>query len=822
MSAPSRSDLASKYIEQLPYPPYPVQEEALLSWFDSAQGVLVCAPTGTGKTLIAHAALFEALHTNTVAYYTTPLIALTEQKFAEMQAAAVRWGFKADDVGLVTGNRRVNPNARVLIVVAEILLNRLLHQEGFDFSNVSAVVMDEFHSFADPERGIVWELSLNMLPKHVRLLLLSATVGNAVEFQNWLDRCHGRQIELVEGRERKVPLTYRWVPDQFLNELVVDLCKGDEAARKTPALVFAFNRDECWSVAEQLKGLSLMTADQQAALNKECDKFEWPHGVGPKLKQMLRRGVGVHHAGLLPKYRRAVEHLFEKKLLSVALCTETLAAGINLPARSVVLTTLVKGPFGKEKLIDTSTAHQIFGRAGRPQFDTEGFVYAYPDEDDVRILRWKQQYDQIPENTKDPGLMKAKKALLKKKPSRNSQKKYWTESDFEKLRTASPARLYSKGPLPWRLLAYLLKVSPDVEKIRSVIRKRLLDQPRIEAGMKQLTRMLLTLHDKGFVKLAPEPPQESAVRSQEKSETASEAPAPAPARAGSEISELSKLLAAQNTTEVRGAQPATNVAVNVPPAYTPLTATPTPELDKLLVFRACHPLYGAYLIDLMATASRDERIQLLESVLELPRPLLKFVRVPFDLAAGPLQTEKLDPDMIARGLMVAKPPKEEGAPEEEDEWVPWDERPPVLAEKARMLFDAKYPEVGDFNTQAVWAAGDIINYGNFNTYVTSKDLTKQEGLIFRHLLRLILLTQEFEQLTPPGLNAEDWKSELGEIAEKLTEICRAVDPSSTEDAIKRAHGADVVEGEEHAKTLTVTTPVPSPEEGTDFAAGILD
>lgn len=823
MTAPSRSDLASKYIDQLPYPPYPVQEEALLSWFGSDRGVLVCAPTGTGKTLIAHAALFEALHTNTVAYYTTPLIALTEQKFAEMQAAAVRWGFKADDVGLVTGNRRVNPNARVLIVVAEILLNRLLHQEGFDFSHVSAVVMDEFHSFADPERGIVWELSLNMLPKHVRLLLLSATVGNAVEFQNWLDRCHGRQIELVEGRERKIPLTYHWVPDQFLNELVVDLCKGDEATRKTPALIFAFNRDECWSVAEQLKGLSLMTADQQAVLNKECDKFEWPHGVGPKLKQMLRRGVGVHHAGLLPKYRRAVEHLFEKKLLSVALCTETLAAGINLPARSVVLTTLVKGPFGKEKLIDPSTAHQIFGRAGRPQFDTEGFVYAYPDEDDVRILRWKQQYDQIPENTKDPGLMKAKKALLKKKPSRNSQKKYWTESDFEKLRTAAPARLYSKGPLPWRLLAYLLKVSPDVEKIRSVIRKRLLDQPRIEAGMKQLTRMLLTLHDKGFVKLDPEPPEGALASSSGSATQAKPAVPSSGARAENDGSELSKLLAAQNAAE-RPAPSAARPDAPAPelPVYTPLTATPTPELDKLLVFRACHPLYGAYLIDLMATASRDERIQLLESVLELPRPLLKFVRVPFDLAPGPLQTEKLDPDLIARGLLTATPPKEEGAEEAEDEWVPWDERPPVLAEKARMLFDAKYPEVGDFNTQAVWAAGDILNYGNFNTYVTSKDLTKQEGLIFRHLLRLILLTQEFEQLTPPGLNTEDWKHELSEIAEKLTEICRAVDPSSTEDAIKRAHGADVVEGEDHAKILTVTTPVPAPDESGDFAAGILD
>src|SRR6185369_13426223 len=150
-------------------------------------------------------------------------------------------------------------------------------------------------------------------------------------------------------------------------------------------------------------------------------------------KQMLHRGVGVHHAGLLPKYRRVVEELFNKKLLPLVICTETLAAGINLPARSVVLTSLVKGPFGKEKLIDASTAHQIFGRAGRPQFDDRGYVVALAAEDDVKILRWKEKYDQIPENTRDPGLLKAKKALKKKKPSRRENVQYWGEAQFKQL-----------------------------------------------------------------------------------------------------------------------------------------------------------------------------------------------------------------------------------------------------------------------------------------------------------------------------------------------------------------------------------------------------
>jgi hypothetical protein len=537
-------------------------------------------------------------------------------------------------------------------------------------------------------------------------------------------------------------LTYQYVPDQFLGEFLVDAAKGNEATRKTPALVFCFNRDECWSVAEMLKGLDVLPAENKARLNAEVDKYEWPNGVGPKLKQILRRGVGVHHAGLLPFYRRAVEDLFEKKLLSVAVCTETLAAGINLPARSVVMTSLMKGPFGKEKLIEASTAHQIFGRAGRPQFDTQGFVYALAHEDDVRILRWKEKFDQIPEDTKDPGLLKKKKELKRKKPDRNSQRQYWNEASFERLKTAPPGRLYSKGPLPWRLLAYLLDASPQVSLIRGVIRKRLLDEPRIIAGEKQMEQMLLTLHDAGYVTLEPTP-----IKNEE------------------------------------GKYPAD---------YRSEKANPTPALARLLGFRSVHPIYGAFLVDVLAKANWDERVQAFESVLEMPRPLLKHVR-PKGVPPGSLETEVVRPMLEQKGLLSATPQAAEG---EEDSWEE-EEPEPWFAEKLRMFFEVQRPEVADLEVFSVFAAGELLqNFnGNFNLFVRTKDLTKQEGIIFRHLLRLILLCEEFAQLTPPDMPGEEWQGFLRDLANRLTEACRLVDPTSTEETIQRAQAVDVLVGQ---------------------------
>jgi len=785
-TTPSRDELAERYLDQLQFDLYPVQEEALLAWFSAEQGVLVCAPTGMGKTLIAEAALFEALHQGTTAYYTTPLIALTEQKFREMQQLAVKWGFAATDVGLVTGNRRENPNARILVVVAEILFNRLLHPEAFDFGEVSAVVMDEFHSFNDRERGIVWEFSLALLPERVRTLLLSATVGNSREFVGWLKKNFNRRLELVRGDERRVPLTFRWVPDQLLSEHIEGMAKGDDDARRTPALVFCFNREQCWSVAEQIKGKSVLNDGQQLRLVEKLKEYEFSQGAGPKLRQLLMRGVGVHHAGVLPRYRRIVEELFQQKLLSVTICTETLSAGINLPARSVVLPNILKGPPGKKKVMEPSGAHQIFGRAGRPQFDTQGYVFVLAHEDDVKIARWRERFDQIPEDTKDPGLLKAKKKLKKKMPKRRTTEQYWNEAQFDKLRAAPPGDLRSTGRLPWRFLAYMLEASPHVDLLRKLVSKRLMDGKRLAKAQESLDAMLITLWRAGYVLLDPEPPKSD---TPEETETEQEEPKKSKTR-----------LLLEEALASAGQAPQPTEAADVPPPYQAEFAYPTETLHHLVTLRGLNPLYGVFLVNQLGIANREERIQAMESVLELPRSVGRYVRVPNhdELPPGPLATTRLNDQLLRLGLvtadqLVAPPKSETDGPrriyDEDRVWVL------TLAEKLRLQFDYDFPGVHDVHTQGVWAAGEVLEFGgNFNKYITSKHIQKQEGVIFRHLLRLILLTGELAQLCPPDTTEDEWRGDLQEIAQRLTQCCREVDPNSTEKALEQAQaGTDEVD-----------------------------
>src|SRR3954469_20580741 len=718
----SRDEILLDYFDRLAYAPYPIQEEALYAWAAADQGILLSAPTGTGKTLVAEAAVFEGLRTGTQVYYSTPLIALTDQKLIELQDTVERWGFERDRVGLVTGHRTVNPDAQIKVVVAEVLLNRLLHPEAFDFTGIGAVGMDEFHNFNEPQRGIVWELALSLLPKHVRVMLLSATVGAAAEFVNWMARSLDRRVTLVEGTERRVPLHFEWIGDELLPDFMERVAQGTDVQRRTPALVFCFDRSIVWDTAEVLKGKDLFTEGQRQPLLDRLESFDFSIGSGNKLRTFLTRGVGIHHAGLLPRYRRVVETLFQEKLLPVCVCTETLAAGINLPARSVILTTLVKGPRDKKKLIDAGSAQQMFGRAGRPQFDTEGHVFALAHEDDVKLARWKLKYDSIPEDTRDPGLMKAKKALLKKKPTRRNGVTYWNPEQFAKLQTAPPARLASKGHLSWRWLAYLLDAHPEVAPIRDVMRRRLMDQTMVEAEIKRLTRMLVTLAQMNVVALDPPPPEAwknavkpasatvpaTAVAVDDETEDAAEV-------SGDSLSEpehvtvateaaprvkpptVSELMARLKLGEHVGTTAAANAksdaarvaAQSATPPYDPLTAMPTEKLKQLMVFRSLHPLYGLFLLEHLRKAEDHELVQILESLLEMPGSVAKSVRVPWpdDLPPGRLSLEVIDPTILTRGLAT----QEDLYPQADQSDVePALRKYPVpLAQKMRMMFESE-------------------------------------------------------------------------------------------------------------------------------------
>lgn len=706
-----RSAACTAFLETLEFELYPFQEEALLAWFESEGGVLVSAPTGMGKTLVAEAAIFEALSTGQRLYYSTPLIALTDQKFREFQEKAERWGFPRTAIGLITGNRRENPDARVRVVVAEVLLNHLLAEDA-SLAETSAVVMDEFHYFNDAERGMVWELSLVLLPRHVRLMLLSATVGNSVDFVRWLREEHDRKVLLVQTQERRVPLEFVWVGDKLLSELLPAMVRGDDAENRSPALVFCFNRDECWEIADRLKGVGLIDAAVRTEIEARMAEYDLSQGIGPRLRQMLIRGVGVHHAGVLPRHKELIEELFLRKLIPFVTCTETLAAGINLPARSVVLTTLLKGKPGERKLVFASTAHQMFGRAGRPQFDRKGYVYALAHEDDARIEKWRRKYEALDTASKDPVLLRLRRELERKKPTRRKTEQYWTEGQFRSLIAAGPAKLVSRSMIPYGVLIYLLIRTGSLHGVRSFLSKRFAPAEGIQKFQAQLEAMLANLGAFGFL-----------TRSEDGEQVAVE-----------------------------------------------------PRIPSLLGFRSVDPLYGSFLCGQMIRADYQEKLQVLESLLPVPGAILRPLRLP-ELPPGPLERDVLVPTLVSMGIALSG----EGetivaAAEEEDEWASEDEPRPrmTLPEMLKALFDARLAAPEDVAVQPQWIAGGVLEHErNFFKFIKARGLEKNEGLILRYLLRLIILAGEFHAHS-------DGDPDYARIGEAVTAICMQVDPRYTD------------------------------------------
>jgi hypothetical protein len=354
------------------------------------------------------------------------------------------------------------------------------------------------------------------------------------------------------------------------------------------------------------------------------------------------------------------------------------------------------------------------------------------------------------------------------------------------------------------MLAYMLQLSPDVDRLRQLVRKRLMEPARLDLGERQLHGMLLSLHAAGVVRLEPEPPQISAT-----SEPAPAAEEPAAPKLTPMARLIVEALAAER--KARGEEPLPQVrGLETQPEkveYRPERAHPTARMNEFFLFRSVNPLYALFLLDQFPLADENEFQQALESVLELPRSLLRHVRVPPPdrLPPGPLAREKVDVELVARGLIAAGDLYPQFDPD-----IPFEERKyaPPLADKLRMLFDSEFPQVHGVTVTPAWVTPNILLFGgDFQKYIAGHDLAKQEGLIFRHLLRLILLLGEFSQVTPPGLDGEEWRTRLRTLADRLTAACRAVDPQSTEYALTHAADRDVVPHE----PATTTAPPPSAE-----------
>lgn len=412
--------------------PYPAQEQALGHIF-AGKSVLVTVPTGTGKTLIAKAAIFKALAAGQTAVYTTPLRALTEEKFRELEA-----DFGADNVGFATGDYKVRPDAPVQVVVAEILWNRIFGERIKQPADL--VVMDEGHYFNDPERGYVWEQSIIGLDPRAQLVILSATVGDADKFCQWVYLCRRVPIELVESLDRRVPLYH-----EYREEYLIETAKRLHAAADTPAIVFVFSREGCFDTARLLKSCPRFTTDEERARVLElAGPVLLPRGMGKELLPLVVHGIGVHHAGILPRYKQLVERLALERLIRFVVSTETISAGINLPAKRVVFPSLRKFVQGKPRLLTSAEYHQMAGRAGRPQFDTEGIAVALAPEEVVQDIR-KELKDAGRGGYKfDEDKIKKSVYARAKSQAQRSQEVTWDAAVHQGLVNGKPAPLRSQ------------------------------------------------------------------------------------------------------------------------------------------------------------------------------------------------------------------------------------------------------------------------------------------------------------------------------------------------------------------------------------------
>jgi superfamily II RNA helicase len=397
---------------------YPHQEEALIEVVSGAN-VILSTPTGSGKSLVAAGAHFAALAAGQRSFYTAPIKALVSEKFFALCAA-----FGADRVGMMTGDASVNADAPIICCTAEVLASIAL-RDGAD-AGVGQVVMDEFHYYADPDRGWAWQVPIIELTA-AQFILMSATLGDVSRFEADLTRRTGRPTAVVRSAERPVPLLYSYVITP-LHETLEELLTTHQA----PVYVVHFTQAAAIEQAQALMSVNVCTRAEKDEIAALIGGFRFTAGFGRTLSRLVRHGIGVHHAGMLPKYRRLVETLAQAGLLKVICGTDTLGVGINVPIRTVVFTALSKYDGSKTRLLQAREFHQIAGRAGRAGFDTSGRVVVQAPE---HVIENEKALAKAGDDAKK------RRKVVRKKPPQGFVS--WGQPTFERLVAADPEPLTS-------------------------------------------------------------------------------------------------------------------------------------------------------------------------------------------------------------------------------------------------------------------------------------------------------------------------------------------------------------------------------------------
>ena len=450
---------------------YPHQEEALLELL-SGSNVILATPTGSGKSLVATAAHLTALAEDRVSFYTAPIKALVSEKFF-----ALCDQFGADNVGMITGDAAVNADAPIICCTAEILANIAL-REG-TAADIGLVIMDEFHFYSEPDRGWAWQVPILELPQ-AQFILMSATLGDVTMFRDDLTRRTGRSTAVIAGTERPVPLEFAYA-ETPLHETIEELLE----AQRAPIYVVHFTQASALERAQSLMAVKITSREERDTIAERIGAFRFGAGFGRTLSRLVRHGIGVHHAGMLPKYRRLVEQLAQDGLLKVICGTDTLGVGINVPIRTVLLTGLTKFDGTKQRTLKAREFHQIVGRAGRAGFDARGWVVAQAPEHVIDNLRAVEKAGDDPK--------KQRKVQRKKAPEGFVT---WSRETFERLIAAEPEPLQPRLRMSHALLVNLLArqgnpVAHAVRLIRESHHEEK-DQRRLGRHALVLARELLT------------------------------------------------------------------------------------------------------------------------------------------------------------------------------------------------------------------------------------------------------------------------------------------------------------------------------------------